>query len=98
MESQRAYVQSELFSVQNAYQEAQAGIRQSAEEIEQLEKTKEELSGNITKTEQREGSASGNIAAIREGTVVFRAGQVLTDAVVDENMSKNNLSRYLGVF
>lgn len=96
VESQRAYVQSELFSVQNAYQEAQAGIRQSAEEIEQLEKTKEELSGNITKLNSEKEALLGNIAAIREGTVVFRAGQVLTDAVVDENMSKEQSEQVLG--
>ena len=96
VESQRAYVQSELSSVQNAYQEAQAGIRQSAEEIEQLEKTKEELSGNITKLNSEKEALLGNIAAIREGTVVFRAGQVLTDAVVDENMSKEQSEQVLG--
>jgi len=96
VESQRAYVQSELFSVQNAYQEAQAGIQQSAEEIEQLEKTKEELSGNITKLNSEKEALLGNIAAIREGTVVFRAGQVLTDAVVDENMSKEQSEQVLG--
>ena len=89
VESQRAYVQSELFSVQNAYQEAQAGIRQSAEEIEQLEKTKEELSGNITKLNSEKEALLGNIAAIR-------AGQLLTDAVVDENMSKEQSEQVLG--
>ena len=83
VESQRAYVQSELFSVQNAYQEAQAGIRQSAEEIEQLEKTKEELSGNITKLNSEKEALLG-------------AGQVLTDAVVDENMSKEQSEQVLG--
>ena len=95
-ELERVESQSELSSVQNAYQEAQAGIRQSAEEIEQLEKTKEELSGNITKLNSEKEALLGNIAAIREGTVVFRAGQVLTDAVVDENMSKEQSEQVLG--
>ena len=95
VESQRAYVQSELFSVQNAYQEAQAGIRQSAEEIEQgmiLVTLSACTPSEVTVKE----ALLGNIAAIREGTVVFRAGQVLTDAVVDENMSKEQSEQVLG--
>ena len=96
VESQRAYAEAELSVVQKAYDEARQGVEASAEEIEKLEKTKEELSGNISKLNKEKESLLGNIAAIREGTVVFRAGQVLTDAVVDENMTKEQSEQVLG--
>ena len=96
VQSQRAYAETELSVVQKAYDEARQGVEASAEEIEKLEKTKEELSGNISKLNKEKESLLGNIAAIREGTVVFRAGQVLTDAVVDENMTKEQSEQVLG--
>lgn len=96
VESQRAYAETELSVVQKVYDEARQGVEASAEEIEKLEKTKEELSGNISKLNKEKESLLGNIAAIREGTVVFRAGQVLTDAVVDENMTKEQSEQVLG--
>ena len=96
VESQRAYAETELSVVQKAYDEARQGVEASAEEIQKLEKTKEELSGNISKLNKEKESLLGNIAAIREGTVVFRAGQVLTDAVVDENMTKEQSEQVLG--
>ncbi len=96
VESQRAYAETELSVVQKAYDEARQGVEASAEEIEKLEKTKEELSGNISKLNKEKESLLGNIATIREGTVVFRAGQVLTDAVVDENMTKEQSEQVLG--
>lgn len=96
VESQRAYAETELSVVQKAYDEARQGVEASAEEIKKLEKTKEELSGNISKLNKEKESLLGNIAAIREGTVVFRAGQVLTDAVVDENMTKEQSEQVLG--
>ncbi len=96
VESQRAYMESELSTVQKAYDEARKGIEQSAEEIKELEKTKDELSGNISRLNKEKETLMENIAAIREGTVVFRAGQVLTDAVVDENMTKEQSEQVLG--
>lgn len=48
VESQRVYMENELASVQDAYDEAQAGVEKSAREIQNLEKTKEELSSNIS--------------------------------------------------
>lgn len=96
VESQRSYMQNELFAVQDAYQEAQQGIVQSAEEIKNLEKTKNDLTGNITKLNGEKEALLKNIEAIREGTVAFRAGQVLTDAVVDANMTKQQSEQVLG--
>lgn len=84
VESQRIYMERELTSVQDAYDEAQAGVEQSAQEIRDLEKTKEELNSNITVLNQEKKTLLDNIYALREGQVVMQAGQVLTSVTVDE--------------
>lgn len=95
VESQRSYMESELYHVQNAYDEAQAGIAKSAKEIESLEKTKNELNDNIGRLNEEKKTLLENIYALREGQVVMQAGQVLTNAVVDAGMSREDTERVL---
>lgn len=85
VDAQRMYMENELTVVQKAYDEAKKGIASSAEEIHELEETKNQLNKNIAKLNKEKEVLLGNITAIREGTVIFRAGQVITDAVIDEN-------------
>lgn len=89
VEGQRVYMESELSSVQQAYDEAKAGVEQSAEDIAELEKIREELTGNIATLNEEKEQLIKNIYALREGQVVFQAGQVLTSVVVDEDMDEN---------
>lgn len=86
VESQRSYMEGELSSVQQAYDEAQAGVAQSAEEIKNLEATRNELNDNIASLNDEKKNLMQSIYALREGQVVMQAGQVLTSVVVDENM------------
>lgn len=95
VESQRNYMQDQLSVVNEAYSKAQADVENSAEDIRQLEATKKELSGNIAKLNQEKEALIQNIENIREGTVIFRAGQVLTSAVVDANMNTETASQVL---
>ena len=95
VESQRLYMESELASVQDAYNEAKAGVEKSAEDIAELEKTKEELTGNIDVLNREKKQLIQNIYALREGQVVFQAGQVLTSVVVDEGMSEEKADNVL---
>ena len=95
VESQRIYMERELTSVQDAYDEAQAGVEQSAQEIRDLEKTKEELNSNITVLHQEKKTLLDNIYALREGQVVMQAGQVLTSVTVDEKMTKDQSVKVL---
>lgn len=95
VESQRIYMERELTSVQDTYDEAQAGVEQSAQEIRDLEKTKEELNSNITVLNQEKKTLLDNIYALREGQVVMQAGQVLTSVTVDEKMTKDQSVKVL---
>ena len=95
VESQRMYMESELSSVQQAYEEAQVGVEQSAEEIAKLEQTKNDLTGNIDTLNQEKQQLIKNIYALREGQVIMQAGQVLTSATVDENMTHDQAVQVL---
>ncbi len=95
VESQRLYMENELASVQYAYDEAKAGVEKSAEDIAELQKTREELTGNIDVLNQEKQQLIKNIYALREGQVVFQAGQVLTSVVVDEAMSEEKADNVL---
>ena len=88
VESQRMYMENELSSVQHAYDEAQAGVEQSAEEIQKLEDTKKELTGNIHVLNAEKQQLIQNIYVLREGQVILQAGQIVTSTTVDEGMSR----------
>lgn len=96
VEAQRSYAESQLYVVRRAYEEAQKDVRASAEEIKELENTKQELTGTISRLDEEKEWLIKNIENIREGTVIFRAGQVLTSAVVDENMTEETAAQVLG--
>lgn len=88
VEAQKDYMQSQLSIVQAAYDKARADVTASAEEIRGLEETRQELSGNIEKLNHEKDTLIKNIEAIREGTVIFRAGQIINSAVVDAEMNE----------
>lgn len=96
VEAQRSYAESQLYVVRRAYEEAQKDVKASAEEIKELENTKQELTGTISRLDEEKEWLIKNIENIREGTVIFRAGQVLTSAVIDENMTEETAAQVLG--
>lgn len=95
VETQRNNMQVQLSVVEEAYEKAKADIATSADEIKALEETKTELSGNIEKLNEERKVLIDSISAIREGTVIFRAGQVINTAVVDSHMDKETASGVL---
>ena len=95
VETQRNNMQAQLSVVEDAYEKAKADIATSADEIKALEETKTELSGNIEKLNEEREILISSISAIREGTVIFRAGQVINTAVVDSHMDKETASGVL---
>ncbi len=95
VETQRNNMQAQLSVVEDAYEKAKADIATSADEIKALEETKTELSGNIEKLNEEREILINSISAIREGTVIFRAGQVINTAVVDAHMDKETAAGVL---
>jgi uncharacterized protein (DUF3084 family) len=95
VEVQRADAESELAMVQQAYDQAQKDVNASAAEIKELENTKNELTNNINSLNQEKKLLMHDITVIREGTVIFRAGQVITAAVVDAHMDSATAEKAL---
>ena len=95
VETQKNNMQAQLSVVEEAYEKAKADITTSAAEIKALEETKTELSGNIEKLNEERKVLIDSISAIREGTVIFRAGQVINTAVVDARMDKETAAGVL---
>ena len=95
VESQRASVENRLSSVQKAYDKAQTDVNASAAEIDKLEKTRNELNGNIKKLNHERASLMNNIASIREGTMVYRTGQVVGTGIIGAGLSRTQASAAL---
>ncbi len=95
VEEQRNNAHEQLSLVQEAYEKAKADINTSAAEIKALEETKAELTANIDKLNEEKEILIGSISAIREGTVIFRAGQIINTAVVEDNMDYETAARVL---
>ena len=95
VESQRASMENRLSSVQKAYDKAQTDVNVSAAEIDKLEKTRNELNGNIKKLNHERASLMNNIASIREGTMVYRTGQVVGTGIIGAGLSRTQASAAL---
>lgn len=95
VESQRASMENRLSSVQKAYDKAQTDVNVSAAEIDKLEKTRNELNGNIKKLNHERASLMNNIASIREGTMVYRTGQVVGTGIIGAGLSRTQVSAAL---
>lgn len=95
VESQRASMENRLSSVQKAYDKAQTDVNVSAAEIDKLEKTRNELNGNIKKLNHERASLMNNIASIREGTMVYRTGQVVGTEIIGAGLSRTQASAAL---
>ena len=95
VESQRTSMENRLSSVQKAYDKAQTDVNASAVEIDKLEKTRNELNGNIKKLNHERASLMNNIASIREGTMVYRTGQVVGTGIIGAGLSRTQASAAL---
>lgn len=95
VESQRTSMENRLSSVQKAYDKAQTDVNASAAEIDKLEKTRNELNGNIKKLNHERASLMNNIASIREGTMVYRTGQVVGTGIIGAGLSRTQASAAL---
>jgi len=75
--------------------ESKEKLDTKTKEYENVEKKSKEISYELARVDSQRINKEkelllGNITAIREGTVIFRAGQVITEAVIDEKTSTEN--------
>lgn len=84
-----------LSIVEVAYAKATKNLNASKEEIQGLEKTKQELSTNVARLEDMTKRLEKGLTTVREGKVLFRVGEVLSGFVVDENKTPGECEQVL---
>lgn len=83
----REEMAGKLASVEDAYNAANERLQVSESEIRSLEDTKAHLSGQIQDLEVMTKKLQLNLVTLREGTVLFRVGEVLAGAVVKDGLT-----------
>nr|WP_288907245.1 DUF3084 domain-containing protein [uncultured Megasphaera sp.] len=78
----------QLDLVQVAYDEATRNLTSSREEIAALEETKARLTKTVQALDERNKLLNQSVTTIREGTVLFRVGEVLSSAVLPSGESE----------
>lgn len=74
---------NQLSIVQVAFDEANADLTTARSEIEELERTKAGLTKTVAALDERNRLLNRSVVTVREGTVLFRVGEVLSSAVLD---------------
>lgn len=80
---------AELVSVQDAYKEANSKLQKSATDIQNLEATRTELESHIESLKVTTARLEEGIAHVREGSVLFRNGEVLSGALVRPGLTED---------
>lgn len=89
----RNAMSEELVSVQEAYRQADARLAQSAKDIQTLEHTRTELEQHIEDLRVTTKRLEEGITHVREGTVLFRVGEVLSGALVRPGLTEDESAK-----
>ncbi|WP_289089352.1 DUF3084 domain-containing protein [uncultured Veillonella sp.] len=84
----RDAMSGQLVSVQDAYAQAEAKLANSQSEIKGLEEERKNLESHISDLQVTMKSLEQGITQMREGTVLFRVGEVLSGALVRPNLTE----------
>ena len=74
---------NQLSIVQVAFDEVNADLTTARSEIEELERTKAGLTKTVAALDERNRLLNRSVVTVREVTVLFRVGEVLSSAVLD---------------
>lgn len=80
---------AQLGIVQTAFNQANADLATAQGEIEELEHTKAGLTKTVTALDERNRLLNESMLTVREGTVLFRVGEVLSSSVLTAGQSQD---------
>ncbi|KAF1683951.1 DUF3084 domain-containing protein [Veillonella sp. R32] len=89
----RNSMSEELISVQEAYRQADARLAQSTNDVKALESTKQELEAHIEDLKVTTKRLEEGITHVREGTVLFRVGEVLSGALIRPGLNEEESAK-----
>lgn len=80
---------AQLSIVQTAFNQAHADLATAQGEIEELEHTKAGLTKTVAALDERNRLLNESMLTVREGTVLFRVGEVLSSSVLTAGQSQD---------
>ena len=80
---------AQLGIVQTAFNQANADLATAQGEIEELEHTKAGLTKTVASLDERNRLLNESMLTVREGTVLFRVGEVLSSSVLTAGQSQD---------
>ncbi len=80
---------AQLGIVQTAFNQVHADLATAQGEIEELEHTKAGLTKTVAALDERNRLLNESMLTVREGTVLFRVGEVLSSSVLTAGQSQN---------
>lgn len=80
---------AQLGIVQTAFNQVHADLATAQEEIEELEHTKAGLTKTVAALDERNRLLNESMLTVREGTVLFRVGEVLSSSVLTAGQSQD---------
>ena len=98
MQKERDAINNQLLDLQARYAQADTDLAATKAEVESLEASREKLNKEIKELEDATAHLRAGLIAIREGEVVFRAGEVLYSGILDAGLSEEENTKQMDTF
>ena len=98
MQKERDAINAQLVALQERYAQADTDLAAMKAEVETLEASREKLNAEIKELEDATANLRAGLIAIREGEVVFRAGEVLYSGILNAGLSEEENDKQVDTF
>ena len=98
MQRERDAINAQLLDLQERYAQADTDLTAMKAEVESLEASREKLNAEIKELETATAQLRAGLIAIREGEVVFRAGEVLYSGILNAGLSDEENDKQMNNF
>ena len=98
MQRERDAINAQLVALQERYAQADTDLAAMKAEVETLEASREKLNAEIKELEDATANLRAGLIAIREGEVVFRAGEVLYSGILNAGLSEEENDKQMDTF
>ena len=98
MQRERDAINAQLLELQERYAQADSDLAAMKAEVETLEASREKLNAEIKELEDATAQLRAGLIAIREGEVVFRAGEVLYSGILNAGLSEEENDKQVDTF
>ena len=98
MKVERDQINAQLVELQGRFAQADSDLTATRAEVESLEASREKLNGEIKELEEATTKLRAGLIAIREGDVIFRAGEVLYAGILQAGLPADENTKQMDAF